>query len=75
MYASPKAGEENGSAIRGSFKTGIDGDAFVVANGTGITDETNQDAWSGVIFDGDGDGKVTETRRLKRMQKFRLVKN
>ena len=58
VYASPKAGEENGSAIRGSFKTGIDGDAFVVANGTGITDETNQDAWSGVIFDGDGDGKV-----------------
>lgn len=56
VYASPKAGEENGSAIRGSFKTGIDGDAFVVANGTGITDETNQDAWSGVIFDGDGDG-------------------
>lgn len=58
VYASPKAGEENGSAIRGSFKTGIDGDAFVVANGTGITDETNQDAWSGVIFDGDADGKV-----------------
>ena len=58
VYASPKAGEENGSAIRGSFKTGIDGEAFVVANGTGITDETNQDAWSGVIFDGDGDGKV-----------------
>ena len=65
VYASPKAGEENGSAIRGSFKTGIDGDAFVVANGTGITDETNQDAWSGVIFDGDADGKVYGSPTLK----------
>ena len=65
VYASPKAGEENGSAIRGSFKTGIDGVAFVVANGTGITDETNQDAWSGVIFDGDADGKVYGSPTLK----------
>ena len=65
VYASPKAGEENGSAIRGSFKTGIDGDAFVVANGTGITDETHQDAWSGVIFDGDADGKVYGSPTLK----------
>lgn len=65
VYASPKAGEENGSAIRGSFKTGIDGDAFVVANGTGITDETNQDTWSGVIFDGDADGKVYGSPTLK----------
>ena len=65
VYASPKAGEENGSAIRGSFKTGIDGDAFVVANGTGITDETNQGAWSGVIFDGDADGKVYGSPTLK----------
>ena len=57
VYASPHA-EENGPAIRGSFKTGTDGDAFVVATGTGITDKTNQADWSGVIFDGGADGQV-----------------
>ena len=59
VYASPKAGEEKlGPAIRGSFRTGTDGNAFVVATGTGITDKTNRADWSGVIFNGDTHGQV-----------------
>ena len=58
VYASPHAGEEDGPAIRGSFKTGTAGNAFVVATGTGITDDANQADWSGVIFNGGADGQV-----------------
>ena len=39
-----------------SFATGADGHALIVANG-GISDTSNQNSWSGIIFDGN-DGKV-----------------
>lgn len=40
------------TADNGTFSTGTDGNAFIVANG-GISDKTEQDNWSGIIFEGD----------------------
>ena len=66
VIASPKAGEEaHGPAIRGALSTGDTGHALIVAKGTGITDQSNQANWRGVIFDGTSDGKVYGTPTLQ----------
>ena len=47
----------------GSFATGTDGHALIVANG-GISDTSNRDSWSGIIFEGDT-GKVYKDQTLQ----------
>ena len=49
-FAAGIGGGGNGSG--GSFATGTDGHALIVANG-GIGDTSNRDSWSGIIFEGD----------------------
>ncbi|MFQ9600403.1 MAG: hypothetical protein ACLRZ3_12445, partial [Flavonifractor plautii] len=44
-------GGEFEAADSGSFATGTDGHALIVANG-GIGDKRNQKSWSGMIFEG-----------------------
>ena len=48
----------------GSFTTGADGHALIVANG-GISDKSNQSGWRGIIFDGDN-GKVYGDQTLQK---------
>ena len=48
----------------GSFTTGTDGHALIVANG-GISDKSNQSGWRGIIFDGDN-GKVYGDQTLQK---------
>ena len=47
----------------GSFATGADGHALIFANG-GISDTSNRDSWSGIIFEGDT-GKVYKDQTLQ----------
>ena len=50
-------------ASGGSFATGADGHALIFANG-GISDTSNRDSWSGIIFEGDT-GKVYKDQTLQ----------
>ena len=64
-------GGDNGAGIgggfqaadSGSFATGTDGHALIFANG-GIGDKSNQNSWSGIIFEGDT-GKVYKDQTLQ----------
>ena len=47
----------------GSFTTGTDGHALIFANG-GISDTSNRDSWSGIIFEGDT-GEVYKDQTLQ----------
>ena len=55
-------GDGNGGS-GGSFATGADGHALIFANG-GISDTSNRDSWSGIIFEGDT-GKVYKDQTLQ----------
>ena len=63
-------GGDNGAGIGGgiggsggSFATGTDGHALIFANG-GISDKSNQNSWSGIIFEGDT-GEVYKDQTLQ----------
>ena len=62
-------GGDNGAGIGGgiggyggSFTTGTDGHALIVASS--ISDKSQQDSWSGIIFD-ENDGKVYKNQTLQ----------
>ena len=60
-------GDGNGGS-GGSFATGTDGHALIVADG-GISDISNQNSWSGIIFDGNtgtvyGDQTLQENLKI-----------
>ena len=67
----------NGSGS--SFATGTDGHALIVANG-GISDTSNQNSWSGIIFDGNtgtvyGDQTLQENLKISSDKTLTVPKN
>ena len=63
----------------GSFATGTDGHALIVANG-GISDTSNQNSWSGIIFDGNtgtvyGDQTLQENLKISSDKTLTVPKN
>ena len=62
-----------------SFATGADGHALIVANG-GISDTSNQNSWSGIIFDGNtgtvyGDQTLQENLKISSDKTLTVPKN
>ena len=71
-------GDGNGGS-GGSFATGADGHALIVANG-GISDTSNQNSWSGIIFDGNtgtvyGDQTLQENLKISSDKTLTVPKN
>ena len=63
----------------GSFATRTDGHALIVANG-GISDTSNQNSWSGIIFDGNtgtvyGDQTLQENLKISSDKTLTVPKN